>query len=61
MDGDLQFPHSGLAALPGSSEYAPIGPFTKWRVDVREEDNTDLDLKGLTAVIIEMHGFCDTF
>ena len=61
MDGDLDFPSSGLAALPKDSKYAAIGPFTKWRVDVRKEDNAGLDLSGLTAVIIEMHGFCDTF
>ena len=60
-DGDLGFPSSGLAALPGKSEYAPIGPFGKWRVEVRPQDNHGLDLKGLTAVIIEMHGFSDIF
>ncbi|MBV9672709.1 MAG: collagen-like protein, partial [Verrucomicrobia bacterium] len=56
-DGDLGFPSSGLAALPSKAEYAPIGPFGKWRVDV--SGNGGLDLKGLTAVIIEMHGFSD--
>jgi hypothetical protein len=61
MDGDLGFPRSGLAALPGKSSYAPIGPFGKWRVDVRAQDNHGLDLKGLTAVIIEMHGFSDIY
>jgi hypothetical protein len=61
MDGDLGFPSSGLAALPGKSSYAPIGPFGKWRVDVRAQDNHGLNLKGLTAVVIEMHGFSDIF
>jgi hypothetical protein len=60
-DGDLGFPSSGLAALPANSQYAPIGPFGKWRVEVRPQNNSGLDLKGLTAVIIEMHGFHDTF
>ncbi|MGC4098021.1 MAG: hypothetical protein QM706_12975 [Nitrospira sp.] len=58
-DGDLGFPRSGLAALPGDTEYAPIGPFGKWRVTVRPEDNNQLNLAGLSAVVIEMHGFND--
>jgi len=60
VDGDLGFPSVGLAALPDNSEYAPIGPFGKWRVEVRPEDNDKLNLQGLSAVIIEMHGFSDT-
>jgi hypothetical protein len=60
MDGDMGFPSVGLAALPDNSEYAPIGPFGKWRVEVRPQDNHNLNLKGLSAVIIEMHGFFDS-
>jgi hypothetical protein len=61
MDGDLGFPSSGLAALPGASSYAPIGPFGRWQVEVRPEDNEGVNLEGLTAVIVEMHGFSGVF
>ena len=37
------------------NNYAPIGPFTHWRLAILEEKNPKLDLKGLDKVVMEFH------
>jgi hypothetical protein len=67
-DGDLGFPQPG-AGLEARQEsiYAPIGPFGKWRLTVRPEDNTDdpknkpLDWDTVQAVVIDFHVFAEGF
>jgi hypothetical protein len=60
-DGDLRFPKGGISDLPAAGEYAPIGPFGKWRLEVPRLQNLDLDLSKLNAVVIDFHGFHQTF
>ncbi|MFD0396551.1 hypothetical protein ACFVHI_00485 [Kitasatospora sp. NPDC127121] len=36
--------------------YATVGPFTTWQIEVRPEDNSSLDLSGVTEVSLEFHG-----
>ncbi len=67
-DGDLGFPQPG-AGLKDKQEsiYAPIGPFGKWRLTVRPEDNTDdpknkpLNWDTVEAVVIDFHVFAEGF
>jgi hypothetical protein len=61
-DGDLGYSVEAVLGLPGSDTgYAAIGPFAIWRLTVRTEDNPGRDLSGLQAVVIEFHGFHQTF
>jgi hypothetical protein len=61
QDGDLRFPKDGISDLPGAGEYAPIGPFGKWRLRVPKLENVSLDLSTPNAVVIDFHGFHQTF
>ena len=64
QDGDLGFPKEGDATLPQQSSYAPIGPFGRWRLIVRPEDNGDpkiLSFADLNTIVIDFHGFHQTF
>lgn len=45
-------PHDGLI-LEGN--YAPIGPFTHWRLAILEDNNPGLDRTGILRVIMEFH------
>ena len=61
-DGDLGFPNDWIGGLPSGGKYAPIGPFGKWRLIVRiTEDNRKLDLDKLTMIVIDFHGFHQSF
>jgi len=61
-DGNLSYAGTGDAKLPSQKEYAVIGPFGKWRLEVlREENNPGLDLSKLTMIVIDFHGFHRTF
>ena len=61
VDGDLGFPAGrGDFGLPLKSQYAPIGPFAMWRLEV-DEDNLRLDLYGLSMIVIDFHGFYRKF
>jgi hypothetical protein len=67
-DGDLGFPQPGAGPeARKESIYAPIGPFGKWRLTVRPEDNTDdpknkpLDWDTVQAVVIDFHVFAEGF
>jgi hypothetical protein len=57
QDGDLRFPKDGINDLPAAGEYAPIGPFGRWRLVVPKNLNPKLDLSELHAVVIDFHGF----
>jgi hypothetical protein len=53
-------------ALPSSGKYAPIGPFGRWRIEARPRDNGLGDddrsmLAGLSAIVIDFHGFYREF
>ena len=55
-----------LEKLPTEGAYAPIGPFGRWRISAKPADNgveTDLDsmLRNLTAIVIDFHGFSESF
>ena len=60
-DGDLGFPALGGSELPEKSSYAPIGPFAKWRLIVRPQDNPGLDLSHLDWIVLDFHGYHQTF
>jgi hypothetical protein len=52
--------------LPTEGAYAPIGPFGRWRISARPADNgMEIDdksmLSELTAIVIDFHGFSETF
>ena len=67
-DGDLGFPQPG-AGLKDMHEsiYAPIGPFGKWTLSVRAEDNTEdpvnkpLNWESVEAIVIDFHVFAEGF
>ncbi len=66
--GDLGFPQPG-AGLKDKHEslYAPIGPFGKWTLSVRPEDNTEdpknkpLNWDSVEAIVIDFHVFAEGF
>jgi hypothetical protein len=60
-DGDLRFPKDGISNLPLAGEYAPVGPFGKWRLIVRKDDNPRLNLSDVSAIVIDFHGFHQSF
>ncbi len=68
QDGDLGFPQPG-AGLKDKHEsiYAPIGPFGKWTLTVRPEDNTEdpknkpLNWDSVEAIVIDFHVFAEGF
>ena len=60
QDGDLRFPENGISDVAAIGKYAPIGPFGKWRLEVPRTENS-LDLSTLNAVVIDFHGFHQTF
>jgi hypothetical protein len=41
--------------------YAPIGPFTHWKIVIEYKDYDVIDLSGVTAVVLDFHGFHQTF
>lgn len=61
QDGDLGFPKDGISDLPAAGKYAPIGPFGRWRLAVPKNLNQELKLSGLHAVVIDFHGFHQTY
>ena len=63
-DGSLIFNTAAAeagAVLPIPVSYAPIGPFGTWRLRVVPNDNPKLNLSPLKRIIIDFHGFCETF
>jgi hypothetical protein len=61
-DGDLGYSAKATElGLPGTTGYAAIGPFATWRLIVREKDNPGLDLKSLHTVVMDFHGFHQSF
>lgn len=61
VDGDLDFPGDrSLDKLVGSS-YAPYGPFGRWRLVVRENENPTLNLDQVNRILIDFHGFFHSF
>ena len=61
QDGDLGFPKNGISDLPAAGKYAPIGPFGTWRIEVPAKLNRKLKLSDLHAVVIDFHGFHQSF
>jgi len=61
QDGDLGFPKSGISDLPTAGKYAPIGPFGRWRLEVPKNLNPSLKLPELHAVVIDFHGFHQSY
>ena len=61
QDGDLGFPKDEISDLPAAGKYAPIGPFGRWRLAVPKNLNQELKLSGLHAVVIDFHGFHQTY
>ena len=62
-DGSLQFNAAAAEAgaqLPECDSYAPIGPFGIWRLRIDPKDNPGADLKTISRIIIDFHGYCDT-
>ena len=45
----------------GASVYAPIGPFAKWRLRVRPQDNLKVNWDNVKAVVIDFHIFREKF
>jgi hypothetical protein len=60
-DGNIKLEQENGVSVPGQGTYTPIGPFGKWRLFVRKEDNTDLDLSKLAMIVIDFHGYFRTF
>ena len=44
--------HDGIIL---EENYAPIGPFTTWRLAIPEDNNKGLDRKGIDKVVMEFH------
>jgi hypothetical protein len=61
QDGDLGFPKDGSAICPRQAKYAPIGPFGRWRLAVPRNLNQELKFSDLHAVVIDFHGFHQTY
>jgi hypothetical protein len=61
QDGDLGFPKDGISDLPDAGKYAPVGPFGRWRLEAPENLNPQLDLSDLHTVVIDFHGFHQSF
>jgi hypothetical protein len=49
------------APLLPAATYAPIGPFTHWKMVIEYKDYNALDLSGVTAIILDFRGFHQTF
>ena len=43
------------------SEYAPIGPFYRWKIVVRPQDNQGPNLSKAERIVIDFHGFYRRF
>ena len=41
---------------PTEESVAPIGPFSRWRIQVRERENAGLNLSTVTAAYMEFCG-----
>jgi hypothetical protein len=62
-DGDLRLRIDRGAELPLQCQFAPIGPFGKWRliIDPIYNDNEKLSLKKLDMIVIHFHGVHQNF
>ena len=60
-DGDLSLNITDNPEQPLKSRYAPIGPFGKWQLSVKEQFNPGLKLDALNMIVIDFHGYYQTF
>jgi hypothetical protein len=61
QDGDLGFSGNVGLGLGSKDCYAAVGPFADWRLVVRERDNPGADWGGCHTIVLDFHGFHQTF
>ena len=59
QDGDLNYSENAELGLPGEKEYAAIGPFATWQIEV--PTSTNADFSQMNAIVMEFDGFCEGF
>jgi hypothetical protein len=59
QDGDLNYSQNAELGLPGEKEYAAIGPFATWQLEV--PTSTNADFSQMNAIVMEFDGFCEGF
>lgn len=53
---DIEHDYAGGSSRPGVGDKPPIGPFGEWKIQIREDVNTGLNLEGVKAGWIELCG-----
>src|SRR5262249_28019345 len=61
QDGDLGFTGNLGLGLGSKDCYAAVGPFADWLLTVREIDNPGSDWSQCNTIVIDFHGFHQSF